>query len=491
MMQDSTLNVIIKAKNEAGKVLDGFNNQLGKTTGMSNGAKMALAGIGIAAAGMAIKIGKDAVDAAVDFQASMSNIATLVDTSKESMDEMGKAVLEMSKEVPVSIADLTTALYDVRSAGISAEGAMNVLKQSAVLATAGLGTTQEATDILTSAINAFGLDAKQSDKWANVFFESVKAGKTTVAGLAQGFGQIAPLANAVGVKFEELMAITSAMTTSGLDASIAYTQVRATISNLQKPTKEMQEIFDKLHITNIQNEIQNKGLTETIRELTKATDGDNQMLAKAFGSVEALNAVMMLNNDTGKLAIELTKGMTDNVYEMDAAFQKQKETTEAQMKTFKNSYNIVLIQLGTVILPAVNKALGGMIKAMEWITSSETISTLKAVGNALKPIADLAGKVAGFMGKIVNSSYNPFNMVAEGLVGLGAIKGYATGGVVPGPKGQAQLAMVHGGETITPPGQGASININFNNSTITDDSVIDKIKKALRREMELKYQGAN
>src|SRR5690606_16220807 len=135
-------------------------------------------------------------------------------------------------------------------------------------------------------------EAEDSNKWANVFFEAVKAGKTTVAELAQGFGQIAPLASEVGMEFEELMGITSAMTTSGLDASVAYTQVRATLSNLLKPTKEMQELYDKLDITNIKTKITQGGLVTTIRELSEATGGNNEMLAKAFGSVEALNAVM-------------------------------------------------------------------------------------------------------------------------------------------------------------------------------------------------------
>jgi tape measure domain-containing protein len=38
-----------------------------------------------------------------------------------------------------------------------------------------------------------------------------------------------------------------------------------------------------------------------------------------------------------------------------------------------------------------------------------------------------------------------------------SVSGYEKGGVVPGPVGAPQLAVVHGGETITPPGQGSII----------------------------------
>jgi hypothetical protein len=60
------------------------------------------------------------------------------------------------------------------------------------------------------------------------------------------------------------------------------------------------------------------------------------------------------------------------------------------------------------------------------------------------------------------------NLVGSGIKGVGKIFGFAEGGVVPGPKGAPQLAMVHGGETITPPGRGDSsgtgvgINVTYN-----------------------------
>lgn len=44
--------------------------------------------------------------------------------------------------------------------------------------------------------------------------------------------------------------------------------------------------------------------------------------------------------------------------------------------------------------------------------------------------------------------------------GVGRVLGFAEGGVVPGPRGAAQLAVVHGGETITPAGQGMGMVIN-------------------------------
>ena len=99
---------------------------------------------------------------------------------------MQKSVLDLGKRVPVSLDDLASALYDIRSAGISAGDAMGVLEGSAKLAVAGLGTTKEAANIVTSAINAFGLKGKDQANVYNTFFETVKNGKTTISELSQG-----------------------------------------------------------------------------------------------------------------------------------------------------------------------------------------------------------------------------------------------------------------------------------------------------------------
>ena len=359
-MASSKLQIVLQAVDKTGQAFKSANEKFKKMNKMSAETAKNLKRIGVVGAGLGIAIGKKAVDAAVSFEKAMANVSTIVDTNVESMENMKKEILDMSTRAPVAIDELTSALYDVRSAGIAADGAMATLEASAKLATAGLGTTKEAANILTSAINSFGLNAKKSEEHADVFFKAVKSGKTTVAGLSQGFGQIAPMANAMGVQFEELMAITSAMTTSGMKASIAYSQIRAALSNLAKPTKEMKELMEKLNIENMQSEIRNNGLQATLIKLAEATDGNNEMLAKAFGSVEALNAVMMLLSGTGEMATEIFDDMTTGENELDSAFKKVSESTEKQFQLMKNDLNVVMIELGNRIIPLVIKAVEGL-----------------------------------------------------------------------------------------------------------------------------------
>src|SRR5882762_767505 len=123
--------------------------------------------IGIAAGvmGAAIMIPLHrAVQEAIDFEDQMATVATLVDTTKESMVSMGKEVLDVFVKVPMPLHDLTDALYKIRSAGVPAAQALDVLNKSAILGTAGRGTATQAADALTSAINVFRDEGLSTNK---------------------------------------------------------------------------------------------------------------------------------------------------------------------------------------------------------------------------------------------------------------------------------------------------------------------------------------
>jgi len=84
---------------------------------------------------------------------------------------------------------------------------------------------------------------------------------------------------------------------------------------------------------------------------------------------------------------------------------------------------------------------------------AEAVDSLFGIG------AELRGEIAGAQERARTASINR-------TAGVGLIEGFATGGTVGGPRGKAQLAVVHGGERVTTPGNngggGGGVTINFN-----------------------------
>lgn len=321
---------------------------------------------------------------AQDFNASMSNIATLVDTSTESMGSMGKQVLDLSKRVPVALDQLPPALYDIRSAGISASDAMNVLEGSAKLAVAGLSTTQEAADVVTSSINAFGLKGAEQQRIYDLLFKTVKNGKTTMSALSQGFGGVAGTVANAGIQIDEYLASVAALTTTGLPAAQSHTQLRAVIAGLTRETEQSSAMFRKLGAKDYKDLIaKSGGLVPALGRIKQELGGNDAEMLKLFGSTEALNAVLGLTGNQAEVFVKTLGDMREGQNALDDAFAKQGATEAAKQIENLNKMEALSIDVGNKLLPIKMKLLefvGGLADKYAALTPGQQSFVLGALG---------------------------------------------------------------------------------------------------------------
>lgn len=360
---------------------------------------------------------------AIDFEDQMGNIATIVDTNTESMDAMGKSVLKLAtdKKIPVGIDDMVTSLYDIRSAGITAGDAMGTLEDSSKLAVSGLSTVAEATDIMTSGMNAFKNEGLTSTQIADIFFKTTAYGKTTVAQMSQAFGANASIINAAGVKLADYSAATAALTTSGLPAAQAQNQLRAAVVSLTKPTADMQKVFDSLGVSTGEQLIAKFGSLGGAFGAVKGTSEKlNLNLGKVTGSVEAMGAILGVTGANNAVYTASLADMTKGSNALDAAFEKQSAKTSNRMKVMKNQVQVLGISIGNILLPALSSIVNGLSNAGAWMTNfSEKHPVLTKV------IVVAAAGLAAFLGVLAVVGYTA-SAVSAGMAAMTTITTFLT-----------------------------------------------------------------
>lgn len=113
------------------------------------------------------------------------------------------------------------------------------------------------------------------------------------------------------------------------------------------------------------------------------------------------------------------------------------------------------------------------------------------VVNKWQPIKMALETVLGW----INSIIDGFKSVWEAVINFdfGKIFGFAKGGVVPGPKGRPQLAVVHGGEEIIPVNQKNNspiyFSVNINNPYVRSDMDIKKIANQVSQVLQRQMSG--
>lgn len=352
---DTTLEIVIKAKDEASAVFKKMEGNVKKTSeGMKNAGKSLTKGLTLPL----VALGTGAVVAAGKFEKSLGDLSTLVGAGTEDMKTFEEGIKDVLDRVPKSADDLGAAAYQIVSAGISdASLALEVLETSGKLAVAGLSTTEEATNLLTTAINAFGLDANDSGKIANVLFETVKSGKTTIAELSGAFGKMAGNAAAAGISFEEVQAATAALTlvtgkTSESQNALAQVFLELTVAGgkLDKSLEENGGSLDALNAA-----IGEAGLVGGFEKVRNELGLTDTQFKNLFSSAEGGTAVFQLLTSANDAYTETLKAINDENEELIAAFAAQKETFQAQFQLLKNKLNKALIELGTEIMPTLKK----------------------------------------------------------------------------------------------------------------------------------------
>jgi TP901 family phage tail tape measure protein len=359
---------------------------------------------GIAGAAIIAPLGF-AVKAASEFEDQMANVATLVDTTKESIKDMGTQVLDVFSKAPVKLDDLTEALYKIRSAGIPAAQAMDVLSKAAILGIAGRGTTLQAGDAITSAINVFKDEGLSTNKIASMLFETVKQGKTTIEGMSESFGATANIVHNGGVKLNDFLSATAAMTVMGEPATQAMNQIRASVFGLEKPTTRMKFLFKELGVKDVKDLVSKFGnLGNAMSAIEDKGKKLGVNMGQAWGKVGAYAAVIALTGNSKGAYNKNLLGMNNSDADLAAGYADKLNTMKAQSQLLQNEMQYFGIKVGTALLPVLVKLAKAIAPIVDWFgkwidnnprLAQVLIVTTAAIGALLLIIAPLAFMISG------------------------------------------------------------------------------------------------
>lgn len=324
---------------------------------------------GVAIVGMGVAM----IKTAGQFEKSMQNISTLISgDATPAIKEMEKGIIELSKKLPKTPNELGASAYDIFSAGITdTADALNVLEQSAKLSIAGLGTQEQAVDLVTSAINAFGLEAKDSEEVANILFTTVKQGKTTVGEMAAQFGNMATAANAAGITFEDMQAQVAGLTSIGLKTAAAQTSLVQLFVESTKQGNKFTTTMGKSGITQAKftKLIGEKGFVGALEAARDTMGLTNEGMKELFGSVEAQKAAFGLLTEAGDTYRDTLGQMDRGTQDFNDAVDKNSKGFEQSMVKMKSAWERLSITFGeTGALDAASGTIESLADALDTVS---------------------------------------------------------------------------------------------------------------------------
>ena len=135
------------------------------------------------------------------------------------------------------------------------------------LAAAGGTDLALTSDIVTDGLTAMGLTAKDTDKFVDIMASTCSNANTNIELMGETLKYVGPVAGSLGIEMDDLSVAIGLMGNAGLKGSNAGTALRAGLTNLVKPTKEMANAMKKYGVELVTNKDGSVDLMGTMTNL--------------------------------------------------------------------------------------------------------------------------------------------------------------------------------------------------------------------------------
>lgn len=401
-----------------------------------------LASAGIAATLNEIKNGFfDCSEAAAQFETSTAMVATIADTSQKSLSSISKEVRTYSNETGEAASDMAEATYQAISASVNTADAAAFAGTATKLAVGGFTSATTAVDVLTTAINAYGLAASDATQLSDYLITTQNLGKTSVDQLAQSVGKVIPLASAYNVQMDNLSSAYAVLTANGIATAESGTYLKSMLSELGDTGSDVSEVLlNSTGKTFAQLMEQGYSLGDVMSMLGDAVDGDSTAFNALWSSTEAGIGALSLFNAGADKYNSVLDSMRTSAGATEKAYSTMADTTDKSKQRMENAFNNLKISVGDVLNPALTQVYEGFTNVFAGM--SDFVDEHPAVVAAISAIAVGVGGFTGALAaynlattaaKFVTEAFtatlaaNPYVLAAAGIVAVTAAAVTLTG----------------------------------------------------------------
>lgn len=389
------------------------------------------------------------------FESAMSEVKAISGAAGTDFEKLTEKAKEMGATTKFSATESAEALKYMAMAGWETEQMTDGLAGVMNLAAASGENLGTVSDIVTDAMTAFGLEAKESTHFADVLAKASSSSNTNVGLMGETFKYVAPIAGSMKYSIEDTATAIGLMANAGIKGGEAGTALRSMLTRLVKPPKEAAEALDDLGISAKNSDGTMKPLREVLGDLRSKFSGlDDSQKAQYAASIagqEAMSGLLAIVNTSDEDFNKLTKSIDNS---KDAA-KKQADTMNDNLKgaiqELGSSAESVGIEIYDDIKGPLKKltkdgarqvrGLAAAIKknGIKSIIPKEAITTVKSLGSIAKSVGGGGIKILGKAIKILGDNFDVALPAVTGL--LTAFEGYKVVKTVTSVIGTARDAV--------------------------------------------------
>lgn len=310
-----------------------------------------------------------AVMVGANFEQQMKNVQAISGATGAEFEALTAKAREMGIQTAFSATEAGQAFEYMAMAGWDTQAMLDGIAGIMDLAAASGEELALVSDIVTDALTAFGLQAKDSGHFADVLAMASSKSNTNIQMLGYSFKYVAPIAGALKFSVEDVAVALGLMANAGIKSEQAGTSLRALFTRLVKPPKEAAQAIERLGLAVRNADGTMRPLNDIIIDIRKGfanlSDAEKASVAGALAGQEAMSGLLAIVNASEEDFQKLTQSINNATGEAQRMADVKLDTLSGAWSNLGSTIE----ETGLIIYEELKKPFTDAIKDIQEIVS--------------------------------------------------------------------------------------------------------------------------
>lgn len=378
-----------------------------------------------------LAIGTAAVKTTADFDSEISKVSAISGATGSDIESLRDKAREMGEKTKFSASEAAQGMQYMAMAGWKTQEMLDGLEGIMNLAAASGEDLATTSDIVTDALTAFGLSAKDSGHFSDILAAASSNANTNVSMMGETFKYAAPVLGSLGYTAEDASLAIGLMANAGIKSSQAGTALRGAFTNLAKPTETVATAMEKYGISLTDSEGNMLSMREVMEQLREKLGGLSEAeqanaAASLFGKNAMSGMLAIINGsdaDFDKLsnAIANCDGMSEQMADT------MNDNLKGQITILISQLQELAISFGEILMPTIRNIVTHIQNLVDKLNNMDegqkkNIIRIGLFAAAIAPLLIAVGKLIQFTA----DTSKAIGTLVEGFSKVGGMAGIAT-----------------------------------------------------------------
>ena len=368
----------------------------------------------------------------IQFERELLNANSVFNLTNNELFNVGETIVQFGQQFGMEMQNGATGLYQLASAGVSANEALSILPETLKLSMAVQGDHNTISKLTAQTLFGFGMEMSQAAEVTDKFAFAIQKSLIEYQDLSSAVKFALPFFTSTGQSIDQLLGALQILTNRALEAGIAGRGLRQALAEFAESAMDAEVGFRKMGVEILNAEGEMMQLTEIASQFAEAvgpeTASNTELLTTLIEDLNVRGATAFIH--LVQASDEFTQAVRDTEQaggQLDEMVRIQNESLSAQIQILKNTVQAIFFLRdasyeGTEFMNAFHEAVVEMVATFKdmIVTQENGTYVLTTFGQEVQDVAVNGIKVlADLMKQLVQTL---MDLTEEGLISTDMLK---------------------------------------------------------------------